>query len=371
MVIASDLCVARRRRCASTSTSSSRLDLDRKIQARDPLYFHHGLLDNTRIKQVQKETEETSAETQESIKELLPVEDGKFETESNKLVTVDPLRRYLLEISKYGRLSREEEQRLAVRYREQGDREAAYQLITSNLRLVVKIAMIYYKVYQNILDLIQEGNIGLLQAVRRFDPDRGTRLSTYAAWWIKAYILKFLLDNTRLVRIGTTNTRRKILMNLNREKRELEAKGITPTASLLAQNLGVDEKELLEVEKGMAGGEISLDAPVATGDGNLSYGDTLQQMEESVDEIIAQGEFRRMLEQKFEEFSGTISDREKIILNQRLIAEEPLTLQQIADLYGITREAIRVAEKRLIAKLKVFMVESFKDVREVQVGPRN
>lgn len=318
---------------------------------------------------MREEPEEASVKTQDNIKDLPAVGDDKIERASNKLASYDPLRRYLLEISKYSQLSRDEERRLSVQYREHGDREAAYKLITSNLRLVVKIAMIYHKVYQNILDLIQEGNIGLLQAVKRFDPDRGARLPTYAAWWIKAYILKFLLDNTRLVKIGTTNTRRKILMNLNREKQKLEAKGIRPTASLLAHNLGVDEKEILEVEKGMAGGELSLDASVAGTDGDLKYIDTIHQMEESIDDKIAQGEFRQMLERKLKEFSETISDREKVILKQRLVAEEPLTLQQIADLYGITREAIRVAEKRLVTKLKSFMVKAFKDVREIRVGP--
>jgi RNA polymerase sigma-32 factor len=202
--------------------------------------------------------------------------------------------------------------------------------------------------------------------VRRFDPNRGTRLPTYAAWWIKAYILKFLLDNSRIVKIGTTNTRRKILMNLNREKRELEAKGVTPTAQLLAQNLGVDEGEVLDVEQAMSGADISLDIPLAGDDGELRFKDTLQAMEESVDDKIAHGEFRRIIERKFAEFAEKLSEREKIILNRRLIADEPETLQQIADLYGISREAVRVAEKKLMAKIKRYMTDSFKDVREIE-----
>jgi RNA polymerase sigma-32 factor len=238
--------------------------------------------------------------------------------------------------------------------------------VTTNLKLVVKIAMIYQKVYRNLLDLIQEGNLGLLQAVKRFDPDRGTRLPTYAAWWIKAYILKFLLDNSRMVKIGTTNARRKILMNLNREKRELEAKGIVPTSKLLAENLGVDEKELRDVEQGMSGMDVSLDAPLGNEDSDTRYIDTLHLMEQSVDEKIAQGEFREMLEQKFTDFARTLSEREQIILMQRLIADEPETLQQIADRYSISREAVRVAEKKLIAKLKTYMIESFGDVQEIE-----
>jgi len=287
------------------------------------------------------------------------------------LTPYDPLKRYMMEISRYATLSRDEEQRLAERYRETGDREAAYSLVTSNLRLVVKVAMIYHKVHKNMLDLIQEGNLGLIQAVRRYDPAHGTRLATYAVWWIKAYVLKFLLDNTRMVKIGTTNTRRKILMNLNREKRELEARGITPTPQLLAKNMGVEESEILEVEQGLAGSDISLDAPIGNGESELRYEDTLQLMEQGVDEKIAQGEFRSLLEQKFEEFAQNLSERDRIILHRRLIADEPQTLQQIADLYGISREAVRVAEKKLIAKIKKYMANSFGDVREIEFNLRS
>jgi RNA polymerase sigma-32 factor len=287
---------------------------------------------------------------------------------STGLTRYDPLRRYLSEISRFSPLSRDEEHRLAENYFKTGDRETAYLLVTSNLKLVVKIAMIYQKVYHNLLDLIQEGNLGLIQAVKRFDPYRGTRLPTYAAWWIKAFILKFLLDNTRMVKIGTTNARRKILMNLNREKRELEAKGIVPTSKLLAQNLGVDEKELRDVEQGMSGQDVSLDAPVGNkDDSDIHYIDTLHRMEQSVDEKIAQGEFRALLERRFAEFADTLSERERQILHRRLIADKPATLQEIADQYGISREAVRVAEKKLIAKLKKYMVESFGDIREIEI----
>ncbi len=285
-------------------------------------------------------TEETQVQQEEQFLEevLQPKDDLRLEP--GELARYDPLKRYLLEISRFAPLTREEEHRLAVLYHETGDREAAYRLVTSNLKLVVKMAMIYNKVYNNLMDLIQEGNIGLIQAVKRFDPFRGTRLPTYAAWWIKAYIVKFLLDNSRMVKIGTTNARRKILMNLSREKRALEAKGISPTAQLLAQNLGVDEKEIMI--------------------------DTLKLVEQSVDEKISQGEFQHLIEQKFQEFSETLSPRDQDILKNRLIAENPQTLQQIAERYSITREAVRVAEKKLIAKLKKYMVDSFAGVREIE-----
>jgi RNA polymerase sigma-32 factor len=169
-----------------------------------------------------------------------------------------------------------------------------------------------------------------------------------------------------MVKIGTTNARRKILMNLNREKRELEAKGIIPTSKLLAQNLGVDEEELRDVEQGMAGPDVSLDAPLGNNDSDTHYIDTLHLMEESVDEKIAQGEFREMLQKRFANFAETLTEREREILTRRLIADDPETLQQIADRYGISREAVRVAEKKLINKLKKYMIESFGDVREIE-----
>jgi RNA polymerase sigma-32 factor len=311
------------------------------------------------------ETEETVAE-QKNLTEA-SFEDAEIpKVESLEITRYDPLRRYLAEIGRFSPLKRDEEHALAVHYHETEDRETAYRLVTSNLKLVVKIAMIYQKVYRNLLDLIQEGNLGLIQAVKRYDPYRGTRLPTYAAWWIKAYILKFLLDNTRMVKIGTTNARRKILMNLNREKRELEAKGIIPTTKQLAENLGVNEQELLDVEQGMSGPDISLDAPLGNEDSDTHYIDTLHLMEQSVDEKIAHGEFRDLLEKRFAEFAETLSERERIILTRRLIADEPETLQQIADRYKISREAIRVAEKKLVAKLKKYMIESFGDVKEIE-----
>jgi RNA polymerase sigma-32 factor len=302
----------------------------------------------------------------QEVEGIHETEEEPLHLDSTELAPYDPLRRYLLEISRFSPLSREEEHQLAVQFRENGDRDAAYRLVTSNLKLVVKIAMIYHKVYRNLLDLIQEGNVGLIQAVKKFDPYRGTRLPTYAAWWIKAYILKFLLDNARMVKVGTTNVRRKILMHLDREKRELEAKGITPTSKLLAESLGVGEAEVVDVEQAMTGPDISLDAPVPGSDGEKHYVDTLHLMEQSVDEKIAQGEFRELLEKRFKDFAGSLSERERVILNERLIADEPQTLQQIADRYAISREAVRVAEKKLIAKIKKYMIESFGDVREIE-----
>ncbi len=286
------------------------------------------------------------------------------EDERVELIRYDPVRHYLLEISKYEPLAPEEEQRLARLYRDGQDMEAARQLVTSNLKLVVKIAFLYNKVYTNLMDLIQEGNLGLLQAVKKFDPDRGTRLPTYASWWIKAYIIKFILDNFRIVRVGTTNDRRKLLMNLRKEKRRLEAQGIAPTPKLIAETLNVSESDVIDVENSIKAHDLSLDAKMSN-DSDLYYLETLASTEDLIDEKLAAGELKDFIESKFAEFAEGLSERERVILQQRLIAEEPLTLQAIGDRYGVTREAIRVSEKKLVAKVKEYMKEAFRDVREV------
>jgi RNA polymerase sigma-32 factor len=285
-----------------------------------------------------------------------------------QLGKLDPLRRYLLEISRFEPLTQEEEHRLAVLYREQGDQQAAYRLITSNLLLVVKVARLYNRVYTNALDMIQEGNIGLMEAVKRFDPYREARLPTYASWWIKAYILKFILDNFRIVRVGTTNERRKLLFNLRKEKEKLRMQGIEPTTALIAQRLNVDPEDVREVAKSIDSSDLSLDATMGEGDSSLRYLDTLEATEEMIDENLARGELQDLFNQEIEEFSATLNDRQKTILYDRLIAEDPKTLQTIADQYGVSREAIRLTEKSLVAKIKEHMQEAFKNVTDYEFG---
>jgi RNA polymerase sigma-32 factor len=291
------------------------------------------------------------------------------ETESSKdslqLIRYDPLRHYLLEISRYEPLSSEEEQKLSRLFRDQHDKEAGRKLVTSNLRLVVRIAFLYNKVYANLMDLIQEGNIGLLQAVRKFDPDRGTRLPTYASWWIKAYIIKFILDNFRIVRVGTTNDRRKVLLNLRKEKQKLEAQGITASSGMLAEALNVSEEDVIAVENSIQSYDLSLEQKVSE-DSDTNFLETLASTEELIDETLASGELKNLIENKFKSFAATLPEKERIILQDRLIAEEPMTLQAIADRFGVTREAIRISEKKLIDKIKKYMKDAFKDLREVR-----
>src|ERR671930_427366 len=176
------------------------------------------------------------------------------------LVPFDPLQRYLAEIRRFPLLSREEEHRLAVQYKEYGDLEAAYKLVTGNLRLVVMIAREYQKAFKNLLDLIQEGNMGLMEAVKNFDPYRGVRFPFYAVWWIRAYMIRYIMNDWRMVKIGTTQAQRKLFFNLQKEKEKLEAEGITPGPKLLAQRLNVKEDEVVEMEQRLASRDLSIDA---------------------------------------------------------------------------------------------------------------
>lgn len=287
--------------------------------------------------------------------------------ESLQLARLDPLRKYLNEIRKFEPLSPEEERRLVTRYRQDGDQRAAYRLITANLKLVVKIARLYNRVYNNVMDLIQEGNIGLLEAVKRFDPYKGTRLPTYATWWIKAYVIKFLLDNFRIVRVGTTNQRRRLLFNLRKEKERLRLQGIEPTPQLIAERLNVSVEDVREIEQNIESGDVSLDGPVEGSEG-IRFGDTLQAAEGLIEEKLARGELKTIFNDKIKELSKALSERENVILRERLLAEEPMTLQQIAAQFGVTREAIRLSEKSLVKKIKSHMQEALKGITRVEIG---
>jgi RNA polymerase sigma-32 factor len=301
------------------------------------------------------------------LKSVLAPKDEDFPPEErSQLARLDPLKKYLLDISQFEPLTAEEEQRLAVLYRE-GNQQAAYQLVTSNLRLVVKIAFLYSRVYQNVMDLIQEGNIGLMEAVKRFDPYRGARLPTYATWWIKAYIIKFILDNFRIVRVGTTNERRKLLFNLRKEKEKLRLQGIEPTRAMIAARLNVSTEDVEAVEQNIEASDVSLDSPLGDDEG-FRYVDTLAATEELIDEKLARGELQALFQEKIQEFAGTLSEREKVILYERLIAEEPRTLQEIADRFGVTREAIRLNEKNLVDKIKAYMESALREVTSVEFG---
>jgi RNA polymerase sigma-32 factor len=274
------------------------------------------------------------------------------------------LHRYLQEISQYELLSREETEELAIRFRETGDPEAAYRLVSSNLRLVVKVAMDFQKYWmQNFMDLVQEGNVGLVQATKKFDPFRGVKFSYYAAYWIRAYILKFIMDNWRLVKIGTTQNQRRLFFSLNKEKKLLEAQGFKPDVKLLAERLQVKESEVVEMGQRMDSWEISLEAPVL-GDSEDEQKNFYPASGPAVEDIVAGHEIRERVFTLLSEIEGMLNEKELLILNSRLLSDEPETLQTIADRFQISRERVRQIEANLLKKLKDIFEKELPDARD-------
>lgn len=276
---------------------------------------------------------------------------------SKGLVPYDPLSAYLREIRQYPKLTREEEYELAIRYRQNRDIDAAYQLVSSNLWLVVKIARDYEQAARHLLDLVQEGNMGLMEAVKKFDPYRGVRFPSYAAYWIKAYIVRFIIANFRLVKVGTTQAQRKLFFNLNKEKEKLEKMGIFPGPKLLAEKLNVKESEVIEMQQRLGSPDMSVDAPVQSTEGDATLHSVLPSEQPSGEELVAQKEQAEFIKQGFEEFSSTLKGKELIILEKRLISEEKATLQELSDELGISRERVRQIENRIKERLKSFFHE--------------
>ena len=272
------------------------------------------------------------------------------------------LHRYLLEIAQYRLLTRKETDELAIQFRKTGNPEAGYRLVSANLRLVVKLAMDFQKHWtQNFMDLIQEGNIGLVQAAKKFDPDRGVKFSSYAVYWIRAYILKFIMDNWRLVKIGTTQAQRKLFFSLNKEKKFLEAQGYDPKPKLLAQRLNVKEKDVVEMSQRMELPEVSLESPVNSLS-DVQRKNFLPAHEPGIETIISGREVKKKLYGSIETLKKRLNDRQKVILDQRLLAHEPLTLQIIADKFDISRERVRQIEVSLLKILRIFIESEFPDI---------
>lgn len=282
-------------------------------------------------------------------------------TSEKALVKFDPLQRYLSEVSRYKLLNRERERELAVKVHENEDTEAAYELVTSNLRLVVKIALEFQRVWmQNLLDLIQEGNIGLMQAVKKFDPYKNVKFSYYASFWIKAYILKFIMDNWRLVKIGTTQSQRKLFFKLKKEKQKLIELGFDPKPKLLSERLGVSEKEVVDMDQRLDNWDVSLDAPLKE-DSDTERIDFISPAVESAEDKMAQKEMNALLHSKIEEFRKKLSGREIEIFEQRIFSDNPATLQEIGDRYGISRERVRQVEKNIVKKMREFFKREMSD----------
>ncbi len=285
------------------------------------------------------------------------------------LAPFDPLQSYLNQIGRYDLLSPEEEKSLTLRFFKTKDPKVAYELIVRNLRLVVKIAMNYRRAWNNVLDLIQEGNIGLMTAIQRFDPYRQTRISTYASWWIRAYILKFIMSNWRLIKIGNTQAERKLFYNLRKEQERLLAEGFSPGPKLLAENLNVKESDVIEMSQRLGTSELSLDRPQTyqKSGGDETRGPTLAEAIPSetisVDESVAKSQLKNMVQEAIEKFSQQLKRREILLLQKRILAEDPLTLQEIGKEWGVSRERVRQIEARLMEKFKTFFTEKYPDIK--------
>lgn len=265
----------------------------------------------------------------------------------------DPLQSYLDEIRKYPLLSREEEFELAEHYYSTKDQASAQKLVTSNLRFVVKVAAEYSKFGAKLIDLIQEGNVGLMHAVREFNPHKDVKLITYAVWWIRGHIQEYLMKQHSLVKIGTTNNQKKLYYKLNKEKQKLISEGLEPSVKLLSSRLGVEERDVTLMETRLGAKDISLDQPMGSSDDssslmNLQKGSDHQEIEDNIN----LKENLELLEAAIEKIKDSLTKREKILLKERLLTDDPKTLNELGEEVGVTREAIRQSEERLMKKIR-------------------
>ncbi len=291
---------------------------------------------------------------------LLPVPKARA-IGTKALVKSDPIQSYLNEINRYRLLTREEEIDLGKRIQEEGDQEAAYIMTTSNLRLVVKIALEFQRIWmQNLLDLIQEGNIGLVQAVKKFNPYKNVKFSYYASFWIKAYILKFIMDNWRMVKIGTTQGQRKLFFRLKKEKQLLIEQGFDPKPKLLSERLGVSEKEVMDMDQRLANWDLSLDEPLKN-DSNTERIEFINTESDSSEDRMAKKQIEDILHTKVKKFKHTLNDRELEIFEQRIFSDSPQTLQEIGATYNISRERVRQIENNILKKMKTFFKKDMPD----------
>jgi RNA polymerase sigma-32 factor len=262
---------------------------------------------------------------------------------------------YLSEINQFPLLKQDQEQALARRYRDQCDLQAAHILITSNLRFVVKVAYEYRSYGIRMADLIQEGNIGLMKAVQKFDPDKGIRLISYAVWWIRAYIQNYILKSWSLVKLGTTQAQRKLFFSLARTKREIEklsghTEG-TPDARRIAKKLRVKPSEVLEMEQRMEGRDLSLDAPMGE-DGGNSHVDFVVSRDIGQDEELGDRQEQAIVSSRVESALARLDMRERFIIEKRVMSDKPMTLKELGRHFGFSRERARQLEIRAKEKLK-------------------
>ncbi len=280
----------------------------------------------------------------------------------------DSLRLYLREVSRFPMLKPEEEHELALRVRDDNDPDAAFRLVSSHLRLVVRIAMDFQRRWmQNVLDLVQEGNVGLMRAVNKFDPDKGIKFSYYASFWIKAYILKFIMDNWRMVKIGTTQVQRKLFYNLNRERQKLIMQGFDPDAAMLSERLGVSPEQIEEMDQRLAGNDVSLNAQVGEESGGATRMDFLPALGPGIEDSLASDEIAGLLRSRLKTIIPKLNEKELYILNNRLLTDEPVTLREIGERYNVTRERVRQLETRLLEKIRQHLAGDIKDFSDAWI----
>lgn len=287
-------------------------------------------------------------------------------TVSDGLVPADPLQKYLAEVRRHPLLEADEEHALAVLWKEDGDREAARQLVTANLRLVVSIARRYERAFRNLLDLVQEGNIGLMEALKNFDPYRGVRFPSYAVWWIRAYVIRYVMNNWRQVKLGTTQAQRKLFFNLQKEKDRLEREGFSPDPKLIADRLAVKPSEVIEMDQRLSGRDLSVDTPVGDS-GESTMLDFLGGGSEDTETSYADAQARHLIASKIREFGESLSGKDSEIFNDRMIAEEPMTLRELGERYEISRERVRQLEDRIRKRLRDFLVDAIPEIADVEV----
>ncbi len=280
---------------------------------------------------------------------------------STAVTPVTTLQRYLAEVRRYPFLSKEEELALFREYQATDSREAAVRLILSNLRVSVSIAAEYLHTGADHMDLIQEGNVGLMQAIKKFDPAKNVRFHAYAAWWVRAYILRYLLNTYRLVKVGTTQDQRKLFYNLRKEKARLEREGFAPDTKLLADRLHVSERDVVEMGQRMGSWEVSLDQPLTQDNDGGTLLDILPAQEVPADEQLASLQLRQLFKKKLAEFSKTLPERDEDILRNRVLSETPVTLEDLGRKYGITKERTRQLEARLIDRLRNYIKKDVAD----------
>jgi RNA polymerase sigma-32 factor len=264
---------------------------------------------------------------------------------------------YMNDLRRHPPMTREMEHDVATRFRATGDARLAERLVNANLRLVVKIAREYAGVQASIPDLVQEGNFGLLRAVEKYDPSRGIKLCTYAAWWIRAYILRFLIDNHRLVRIGRTGIERKLFFNLRTERTKLERRGIAVNPARLAAVFNVSEEEVVSMQRRLDGAaEVSLDAPLRGDDADLprtARADPAWRPDLAVEKV----EFNAVLRDRLRAFGAGLDGREAVIFRERMVNDEPTQLKQFAVRFGVSRERVRQLESRIKEQLRDYLTE--------------